>query len=91
MASWKWRVLRVIEGRSGPIGGVMTVLASGGEELRLRGVARIRRVGVIGLMTSITGRWQGRVVGIGMAIGALPRRHGVRTSQRERCVVVIEG
>ena len=91
MTGWKWRVLRVIEGGACPIGRVMAGLARRREELRLRGVARVRRIGVVGLMTSVAGRWQGRVIAIGMAIGALPWRYGMRASQREHGVVVIEG
>ena len=69
----------------------MAVLAGCGEELRLRGVARIGRVVVIGLMATNAGRRQRRVIVVDVAIGALPRRRRVRTGQRECGLVVIEG
>ncbi len=84
------RVLRVVESRVGPGRGVVAVLARRREELRLRRVARVRRVVVVGLVAPDAGRRQRRVVVVDVAIGALPRRHGVRPGQRERRVVVIE-
>ncbi len=91
MGNWELRVLRVIEGCTGPGGGVVAVLARSGEELRLRRMTGVRGVVVIGLVTSDTGRGQCGVVAVNVAIGALPRRDRVRSSQRERCVVVVEG
>lgn len=46
------RVLRVIKRRAGPRRRVVTVLAGGREELRLRSMARVRRVVVVSLVTS---------------------------------------
>jgi hypothetical protein len=83
-------VLRVIEGRARPTRRVMAVLASCWEELRLRCMARVRRVVVVVLMASEAYGRQRRVVGVDMAIGALTWRHGMRASERERRVVVIE-
>ena len=71
------RVLRVIEGCASPGCGVVAVLASRREELRLRRVARVRRVVVISLMAADTCRRQRGVVVIHMAVAALPRRHRV--------------
>ena len=85
------RVLRVIERRARPGRRVVAGLAGGREELRLRRVARIRRVVVIRLMAADAGRRQRRVVVVDVAISALSRRHGVRSGQRKRRVVVIEG
>ena len=83
-------VLRVIEGGTGPGGGVVAVLARCREELWLRRVARIGRVVVIGLMASDTSRRQSRVVAVDVTIGALPRRDRMRSGQREGRVVVVE-
>ena len=71
------RVLGVIKRGAGPGHRVVAGLARGGEELWLRRVARVRRVVVVGLVTANTGRGQGRVVVVDVAIAALPRRHGV--------------
>lgn len=83
-------VLRMVEGRARPSRGVVAVLACNGEELRLRGVARISRVVVGGLMATDAHERQGSVVVVDMAVRAQTRRRRVRTSKRERCVVVIE-
>lgn len=64
----------------------MAGLAGGWETGR-----RVIRIGgsvVVGLMTAITSRWQGRVVVVHVAAGA--GHGGVRASQRESRVVVIE-
>lgn len=84
-------VLRVIEGCVGPGGGVVAVLTSRREELRLRRMAGIGGVVVVRLVAANTGRRQSRVVAVHVAIGALPRRDGVGTGQGEWRVVVIEG
>jgi hypothetical protein len=78
MARREWRVLRVIKRGAGPCGRVVAVLARRREELRLRFVARIRRVVVVGLMAADTRRRQSRVVVVDMTIGAHPRRYKVR-------------
>jgi|SRR5579863_5931566 len=83
-------VLRVIEGRPGPGRGVMTRLARGREELWLRRMARVRRVVVIGLVTTDTGRRQRRVIVVHVAIRANARRNHVGTGKGEGCVVVVE-
>ena len=90
VTGWKLRVLRMVERGAGPGSRVVAVLARGREKLWLRGVARIGRVVVIRLVTTDTRRWQRCVVVIDVAIRALPRRHRVRSRQRERSVVVIE-
>ena len=84
-------VLRVIEACARPGCRVVTILARRREELRLRGVAGVARVVVVGLMASDACGRQCRVVGVDVAIGAHPWRYGVRASQREGGVVVIEG
>ena len=91
MAGWERRVLGVIERRSRPGCGCVTSLARGREELRLRLVARIRGVVVIGLVATNTRDRQSRVVPVYVAVCALARRHCVRTGQRECRVGVIEG
>jgi hypothetical protein len=91
MAGWERRVLGVIERRSRPGCGCVTSLARGREELRLRLVARIRGVVVIGLVATNTRDRQSRVVPVYVAVRALARRHCVRTRQRECRVGVIEG
>ena len=88
---WELRVLRVIKCGARPCCGVVTGLARGREELRLRGVAGISRVVVVGLMASDAGCRQRRVVVVDVAIRALPRRHRMRSGQGEGCVVVIKG
>ena len=90
MVDRELRVLRVIERRIEPVRGAVTVLARHREELRLRRVSRIGRAVVIRLVTSDTRRWQRLIVVVDVAIGASSRRHGVRTGQRERRVVVVE-
>lgn len=62
MSGWKLRVLGVIERCIRPGARVVAVLTRRREELRLRRMAGVCAVGVIRLMTSKTGSWQGRVV-----------------------------
>lgn len=83
-------VLRVIECRTSPCGRVVAVLTCCREELRLRRMAGIGCVGVVGLMATDARGWQRGVVVVDMAVRAHTRRHQVRTSKRERSVVVIE-
>ena len=90
MVDRELRVLRVIERCTSPGGRVVAGRAGGREELRLRGVAGVGGVVVIGLMAADTGRGQRRVVAVDVAVGAYPRWHYVRSGQRERCVVVIK-
>ena len=61
----------------------MAVLTGSREELRLRRVAGVGAVVVIGLMTADAGGRQRRVVVIDVAICALARWNRVRTTQRE--------
>ena len=68
----------------------MAVLTCSREELRLRRMAGIGCVGVVGLMATDARGWQRGVVVVDMAVRAHTRRHQVRTSKRERSVVVIE-
>ena len=68
VTGWERRVLRMIERRTGPGTRVVAVLACCREELRLRGVARIRAVIVIGLMAADTLSRQSRVVTVYVAI-----------------------
>jgi len=75
MTGRELRVLRVIEGRSGPCGGVVTILASRREELWLRGVARIGRLVVVRLVASDASGGQRGVVVVHVAIAAHTRRH----------------
>ena len=70
-------VLRVIERCARPGGRVVASRAGRREELRLRGVAGIRGVVVIGLMAANTGRGQRGVVAVDVAVGACPGRHGM--------------
>lgn len=88
---WELRVLGMIEGRAGPGGRVMAVLARRGEELRLGLMPGIRRLVVVVRMAAIARGRQRGVVAVHVAIGALPRRYRMRTSEGEGCVVVIEG
>src|SRR5438309_7920994 len=71
MAGWEWRVLGVIERRSRPGSRCVTSLARGREELRLRLVARVRGVVVIGLVATNTGDRQSRVVAVHVTVSAL--------------------
>lgn len=77
MVDGELRVLCVIERRTSPGGRVVAVLAGGREELRLRGVAGVGGVVVIGLMAADTGRGQCRVVAVDVAVGAYPRRYSM--------------
>ena len=90
MVNWESRVLRVIERRTSPGGRGMAGRASGREELRLRGMAGVGGVVVIGLMAADTGRGQRSVVAVDMAVSAYPRWCLVRAGQGECRVVVIE-
>jgi len=85
------RVLRVIECRTSPCGRGMAGRAGGRKELRLRSVARVGGVVVVGLMATDTCRRQCRVIAVDVAVGAYPRRCLVRAGQGERRVVVIKG
>jgi len=91
MVDRKLRVLRVIERGVQPVGGAMAVLARGREELGLCGMSRIRRVVVVGLVAADARRWQRSVVAVDVAVDARPRWNGMRSGQRERRFVVIEG
>ena len=84
------RVLRMVEGGPAPRGRVVAVLAGGREELRLRRVAGIGRVVVVGLMTADARCRQRGVVVVDVAISADARRHRVRAGKREGCVVVVK-
>jgi len=90
MVNRELRVLRMVERRARPSRGVVAVLAGGRKELRLGGVAWIGCVVVVSLMATDAREWQGGVVVIDMAVRAHTRRHHVRTSKRERSVVVIK-
>lgn len=90
MTGWERRVLGMVKCRPGPGRCVVAGLTSRREELRLRRMAGIRRVVVVGLMTSDACCRQRRVVIVDVAVGALPRRHRMRSGQRECRVVVIE-
>ena len=79
MAGREWRVLRVIKRSAGPRFRVVAVLARRRKELRLRLVARVRRVVVVRLVTADARGRQSRVVIVDVAIGARPRRHQVRS------------
>ena len=90
MVNRESRVLRVIERRTSPGGRVMAGRAGRREELRLRGMAGIGGVVVIGLMAADTSRGQRGVVAVDVAVSAYPRRCLVRAGQGECRVVVIE-
>ena len=85
------RVLRVIESRPHPRGRVVAGRARGWEELRLRLVARVRRVVVVRLMAANARDGQRRVIVVDVAVRANPWRHQMRARQRECGVVVVEG
>ena len=90
MVDGELRVLGVVEGRVRPGSCVVTILATRGEELRLRSVPRIARLVVIRLVASDTCGRQRCVVVIHMTLAALSGRYGVRAGQRKRRVGVIE-
>ena len=71
------RVLRVIERRTSPGRRVMAGCAGRREELRLRSMAGIGGVVVIGLMAADTSRGQRGVVAVDVAVSACPRRYGM--------------
>ena len=77
MVDWESRVLRVIERRTSPCGRVMAGRAGRREELRLRSMAGIGGVVVIGLMAADTSRGQRGVVAVDVAVSACPRRYGM--------------
>ena len=91
MARRELRVLRVVERGAGPGRGVVAVLACSWEELLLGCMSRVRRVVVVGLVAANTCDWQGCVIAVDVAVGAYPRRHRMRTGQRERRSVVVKG
>ena len=84
------RVLRVVEASPRPSRRVVAVLARCREELRLRRMARVRSVVVIGLMTANALCRQCRVVVVDVTVGALPRWNCVRSRQRKRRLGVIK-
>ncbi len=86
----EWRVLRMVKSRIQPAGGVVARSTSGREELRLRRMARIRGVLVVGLVAAVTVGWQRRVIVVHVAIDALPRRRSMHARERECRLVVIE-
>jgi hypothetical protein len=77
MVNRELRVLRVIERRPRPGGRGVASRAGGREERRLRGVAGIRGVVVVGLMAADTGCGQRGVVAVDVAVSACPGRHGM--------------
>jgi hypothetical protein len=77
MGNREYCVLRVIEGCTRPRGRGVAGRARSREELRLRRVAGVGGVVVVGLMASDAGRRQRRVVAIHVTVGAYPRWHGV--------------
>ena len=84
-------VLSVVEGRAGPTGRVMAVLARGREELGLCRVSGVRRIVVVRLMASDASSRQRCVVAVDVTIATLTGRHEVRTGKGEGGLVVIEG
>ena len=86
----KLRVLLMVERCVTPTRRVVAVLACRREELWLCRVARIRRLLIIRLVAAVTIGGQRRVIAVHVAIGALPRRHGMRSSKGKSCVVVIK-
>jgi len=79
---------RVIELRVGPLHGVMTLLARGREAGVRDGSGRVVEVGLV----ARNARGHGDVVVVAaVAIGARPRRHGVRSGQGKRRLGVVKG
>ena len=91
MVRWELRVLCVVEGRVQPIRRVVAGLTGRWEELRLRRMAGIGRVVVVGLVAADARDWQCCVIAVDMAIAALARRRSVRSRKGESRVVVIKG
>jgi len=79
----------MVECAIGPPDGVVTAFARR-RERRRHVVHRRHCVGVIGLMARYARGATQVVIVIDMAIGALPRRHRVRSAERETGAAVIE-
>ena len=79
----------VVEGCVGPQHGVMTGCARGRERSRNM-VYRRSRIVVIGLVARHAGRARQIVVVVNVAIGTQPRRHEMRTGEREPGRAVVE-
>jgi len=78
----------VIELAIGPLDRVVTLLARGGEaDVRHRAL----RVVKVLLVATDAGAYGEVVVVIDVTVGALARRHGMRTAQREPGGAVVEG
>jgi len=90
MVDRELRVLRVVEGRTSPGGRGMAGRTGGREELRLRSMAGVGGVVVIGLMAADTGNGQRSVVAVDVAVGAYPRRDSMGSGQGECRVGVIK-
>ena len=90
MVDRELRVLRVIERRVQPVSSVMTVLARRREELRLRGMPRIRGVVVVSLVAADAGRRQVGVIVVDVAVGARAWWNGMGAGQRPAGLRVIE-
>lgn len=82
------RCLIVIESRISPNDRVVADFARGGESCR--SMRRVVCACVVFLMARITGCRIQVVIVVDVAVGTLPRRHNVGTSQREASAVVIE-
>lgn len=80
----------VVERGIGPLHRVVAGRARRGEACR-EVIHRRYGAGVVLLVTRVTCRTRQVVVVVRVAIGALPRRHRVRSRQREAGAVVIEG
>jgi len=78
----------VVEGRIGPVAGAMALLAglreTGGDVVRIRGALEVFQV-------AAHARHVGDgVVVVGVTVGALPRRHGMHSREREIRKVVVK-
>ena len=91
VAGREWRILRVVKAGAAPGRGVVAVLASRREELRLCRMPGICRVVVIRLVAPDARRGQRRVIVVDVAVGTNARRHGVGAGKGEGRVVVIKG